>query len=54
MRAGGENGKHIEELILGYPSNPGNLIDDARWNDAQELRSDKPCVLNVMVFVTVK
>lgn len=28
MRAGGENGKHIEELILGYPSNPGNLIDD--------------------------
>lgn len=28
MRAGGENGKHIEELILGYPSNPQNLIDD--------------------------
>lgn len=28
MRAGGENGKHIEVLILGYPSNPQNLIDD--------------------------
>lgn len=27
MRAGGENGTHIENLILGYPSNPSNLID---------------------------
>lgn len=27
MRAGGENGKHIETLIMGYPSCPQNLID---------------------------
>lgn len=27
MRAGGENGAHIETLILGYPSNPSNFID---------------------------
>lgn len=27
MRAGGENGAHIETLILGAPSNPSNLID---------------------------
>jgi hypothetical protein len=27
-RAAGLNGTHIEILILGYPSNPTNLIDD--------------------------
>jgi hypothetical protein len=27
-RAAGLNGTHIETLILGYPSNPSNLIDD--------------------------
>lgn len=28
-KAAGQNGTHVETLVLGHPSNPANLIDDA-------------------------